>query len=82
MGTVDKLARYARLLRELPAGLSEWAVHPGLDSSELLAIEPEGNHSRQLDFDFFVSDEAREIIRQEGIILLSYGPLQAIWQGR
>jgi predicted glycoside hydrolase/deacetylase ChbG (UPF0249 family) len=25
-----KAAEYARLLRELPAGLSEWAVHPGL----------------------------------------------------
>lgn len=82
MGTVDKSARYAQLLRELPAGLSEWAVHPGLDSSELLAIEPDGNHSRQLDFDFLMSAEAPEIIRQEGIILLSYEPLQAAWQGR
>ena len=82
MGTVDKAARYAQLLRELPAGLSEWAVHPGLDSSELLAIEPDGNHSRQLDFDFLMSAEAPEIIRQEGIILLSYEPLQALWQGR
>jgi predicted glycoside hydrolase/deacetylase ChbG (UPF0249 family) len=82
LGTVDKAARYAQLLRELPAGLSEWAVHPGLDSSELLAIEPEGNHSRQVDFDFLISAEAREIIRQEGIILISYEPLQALWQGR
>lgn len=82
MGTVDKAARYAQLLRELPAGLSEWAVHPGLDSSELLAIEPEGNHSRQLDFDFLISAEARDIIREEGITLLSYKPLQAAWRGR
>jgi len=82
MGTVDKAARYAQLLRELPAGLSEWAVHPGLDSSELLAIEPDGNHSRQLDFDFLMSAEAPELIRQEGITLLSYEPLQALWQGR
>ena len=82
MGTVDKAARYAQLLRELPAGLSEWAVHPGLDSSELLAIEPDGNHSRQLDFDFLMSAEAAELIRQEGITLLSYEPLQALWQGR
>ena len=82
MGTVDKAARYAQLLRELPTGLSEWAVHPGLDSSELLAIEPGGNHSRQLDFDFLISAEAHEIIRQEGIALLNYEPLQASWQGR
>ncbi len=82
VGTVDKAARYAQLLRELPAGLSEWAVHPGLDSAELRAIEPDGNHSRQLDFDFLMSAEAPEIMRQEGIVLLSYAPLQALWQGK
>jgi hypothetical protein len=79
LGTVDKAARYGQLLRELPIGLSEWAVHPGLASAELLAIEPEGNHSRQLDFDFLISAEAHEIIRQEGIILLNYRALQAAW---
>jgi predicted glycoside hydrolase/deacetylase ChbG (UPF0249 family) len=82
LGTTDKSARYAQLLRELPVGLSEWAVHPGLDSAELLTIEPDGNHFRQMDFDFLMAAAAREIIRQEGIILLSYAPLQAAWQGR
>jgi hypothetical protein len=43
---VDKSARYVQMLRELPAGLSEWAVHPGLDNAELLAIEPDGRHVR------------------------------------
>ena len=50
---VDKSARYVQMLRELPPGLSEWAVHPGLDSSELLAMEPAGKHVRQTDFDFW-----------------------------
>ncbi len=52
-----KPARYVQLLRELPAGLSEMAVHPGLDNAELLALEPAGNHERQTDFDFWVVDE-------------------------
>jgi predicted glycoside hydrolase/deacetylase ChbG (UPF0249 family) len=78
----DKPAHFARLLRDLPAGLSEWAVHPGLDSAELLAIEPEGHHFRQADFDFLMSPAAQAIIQQEGITLLSYAPLQAVWQGR
>ncbi len=39
-----KSARYAQLLHQLPAGLSEWAVHPGLDNEELLTLEPNGNH--------------------------------------
>lgn len=70
------------MLRELGVGLSEWAVHPGLDKAELQAIEPDGGQVRQTDFEFLMSLEAREIIRQEGIILLSYKPLQELWQGR
>lgn len=80
LDTLDKPARYAQLLRELPAGLSEWAVHPALGDAEFLAIEPDGEQFRQTDFDFLMSAEALQIIRQEGIILLSYEPLQALWQ--
>jgi predicted glycoside hydrolase/deacetylase ChbG (UPF0249 family) len=78
---VDKSARYAQMLRELPAGLSEWAVHPGLDNAELLAIDPKGKHVRQTDFDFLMSQEAKDIVKEEGIILLDYQPLQAVWRG-
>jgi hypothetical protein len=70
------------LLRDLPAGLSEWAVHPGLDNAELRAIDPDGAPVRQADLDFLPSAAARAIIQQEGITLLSYQPLQAVWQGR
>ncbi|MFZ2095194.1 MAG: polysaccharide deacetylase family protein [Anaerolineales bacterium] len=76
---VHKIARYVQLLRELPAGLSEWAVHPGLDNAELLAIEQAGNHERQTDFIFWTSQQAKDIISGEGIILLDYRALQAFW---
>jgi predicted glycoside hydrolase/deacetylase ChbG (UPF0249 family) len=79
---VDKSARYAQLLRELPAGLSEWAVHPGLDNAELLAIEPDGKHVRQTDFDFLMSQAAKDIVKEEGIILLDYRALQVVWSGK
>ena len=75
-----KPIRYAQLLRELPAGLSEWAVHPGLDGAELLAIEREENHIRQTDYDFLMSPAAREIVVAEGIVLLDYRALQAVWR--
>ncbi len=74
-----KAGMYAQMLRELPAGLSEWAVHPALDTPELLAIEREENHIRQSDYDFLMSQVAHEIINEEGIILLSYQPLQDVW---
>jgi len=76
-----KPTRYARLLRELPAGLSEWAVHPGLDNEELLALEPAGTHERQTDFDFWISQQAKDIVKEEGIILIDYRALQALWRG-
>jgi len=74
-----KAARYAELLRQLPIGLSEWAVHPGLDKAELRALDPDGSHIRQTDFDFLISPQAKDIIKEEGIILLDYRALQEVW---
>lgn len=76
----DRPARYAQLLRALPAGLSELAVHPGLDSAELRALEPGGNRERPVDYEFWTSGLAKEIVEREGIIILDYRPLQAAWQ--
>ncbi len=76
-----KPTRFAQLLRQLPAGLSEWAIHPGLDNLELLALEPNGNHARQADFDFWTSQQAKDIVAEEGIVLLDYRALQGAWQG-
>ena len=76
-----KSAQYAQLLRDLPAGLNEWAVHPSVGDAESQAID-DGWRVRRTDFEFLISPEAREVIRQEGIILLSYKPLQDVWQGK
>src|SRR5437660_6477257 len=79
---VEKAAWYARALRELPSGLSEWAVHPAVGTPEMQAIEPESWQVRSTDFDFLISQEARSIIEQGEIVLLSYKPLQKVWQER
>jgi predicted glycoside hydrolase/deacetylase ChbG (UPF0249 family) len=76
--TAGKTARYLQMLRELPVGLSEWAVHPGRGSAEARAIDGWWA-KREADFEFLISPEARETVRAEGIILLDYRPLQAIW---
>jgi predicted glycoside hydrolase/deacetylase ChbG (UPF0249 family) len=67
-----KQARYAELLRELPAGLSEWAVHPGLGDEDLRV--------RCTDHEFLTSQRARDIIRDEGIVLIDYGMLRKAWR--
>src|SRR5438105_1135533 len=82
LDTAGKSARYAQMLHDLPVGLSEWAVHPGLEDGELLAIHPDGARRRQTDFNFLISAQAREIIQREGITLLSYKPLQEVWHTR
>ena len=76
LGTEGKAARYAQLLRELPSGLSEWAVHPSLGDAEAKAIEPGSWHVRKADFDFLVSRAARDILDEEGIVLTDYRALQ------
>jgi len=80
VGSANKLERYIQLLRELPAGLSEWAVHPGLDNAELRAIDAHGAPIHQADLDSMLSPQLREAIQREGIILLNYKPPQELWQ--
>ena len=46
-----------------------------------LALEPDGNHVRQTDYDFWTSPQAGALIEQEGILLIDYRALQAAWQG-
>lgn len=75
-----KAARYTEILRNLPAGLSEWAVHPGLDNDQARTIDAGGWPVRASDHAFLVSPQAKQIIQQEGIILLNYHSLQAVWR--
>ena len=63
-------ARFAQLLRELPAGLTEWAVHPSLGDAEAQALEPENWPIRRADYDVFTLPAVRNIIESEGITLL------------
>ena len=78
LDTVGKAARYARMLRTLPVGLSEWALHPGVGNAELRAAVPSWR-VRQSDLDFVVSQETRAILQEEGIILVDYRVLRALW---
>lgn len=74
-----KAAHYARLLRGLPPGFSEWAVHPGLDDAYARAADPGGWPVRSTDHAFLTSPQARDILREEGITVVDYRALQRIW---
>jgi hypothetical protein len=76
-----KASRYFQLLRDLPAGLSEWAVHPGLDDAASRGIG-DGWQVRRTDLDFLTSPEAHDAVRREGIVIIDYGAIQQAWSRR
>ncbi|HEV7652248.1 MAG TPA: polysaccharide deacetylase family protein [Actinophytocola sp.] len=73
-----KPARYARLLRDLPAGLNEWAVHPSTGAEASRATDA-GWRVRRTDYEFLTSPGAREILRAEGIVVVDYRAVQQAW---
>ena len=74
-----KAARYAELLRNLPAGLSEWAIHPAIADEESRVMD-HGWQVRQSDYEFLTSPEAREIVQQEDIVIIDYRGIQQLWR--
>lgn len=75
----DKAAGYTELLRSLPPGLTEWAVHPSLGNAESQGFEPTTWQIRRNDFDFFTAPSTKALLEEEGIVLLNYREAQKIW---
>jgi hypothetical protein len=74
-----KPAQYAALLHDLPPGLTEWAVHPGLGNEQSQAIDPDGWRVRWTDYQFLTSPQAKELLQQEGIAVIDYRTIQLAW---
>jgi hypothetical protein len=70
----DGIARSTSLMVPYP-----WMLH---DTHFLvdIPIEPGGNYVRQTDLDLLMSEQARDIVRDEGIIHLDYRASQAVWK--
>ncbi|WP_306319054.1 MULTISPECIES: polysaccharide deacetylase family protein [unclassified Streptomyces] len=73
-----KAARYAQRLRDLPAGLNEWAVHPSLGDEESQTVD-NGWPVRRTDYEFLTSPQAREVLQQEEIVVIDYRTIQQVW---
>lgn len=73
-----KSGRYAELLRALPSGLSEWAVHPALGDRHSQMIDP-GWRVRQTDYEFLTSPLASMLVRDERIVVIDYRTIQQAW---
>jgi chitin disaccharide deacetylase len=70
---------YLTALKNLKPGVTEFVVHPGYDDDELRAATRErptwGSAWRQRDFDFFTSDQFREILDRQKIKLITWREL-------
>lgn len=80
LGTDGKSARYAKLLHDLPAGLSEWAVHPALGDEQSQMIDP-GWRVRRTDYDFLTSPQATALLDNERIVVIDYRTIRRAWSG-
>jgi predicted glycoside hydrolase/deacetylase ChbG (UPF0249 family) len=76
-----KSARYAQMLRDLPAGLNEWALHPSLGDKESQAVD-DGWLVRRTDYEFLTSPQARAVLQQEDIAVIDYRTIQRVWSQR
>jgi hypothetical protein len=76
-----KLAYWKYLpTRRHAAGLSEWAVHPGLGNQESQALDPGGWRVRHTDYEFLASSAARDLLQREGIVTIDYSAIQQVWR--
>jgi predicted glycoside hydrolase/deacetylase ChbG (UPF0249 family) len=75
-----KGARYAELLRTLPPGVTQWAVHPAFADDEAKRVDPDGWRVRNSDYEFLVSAEAQEIAARENVVLRDYRRMQQLWR--
>jgi hypothetical protein len=78
--TPDKWGEFYRTaLENLQPGVTEFVIHPGFDDEELRAATRErpswGSAWRQRDYDFFTSDQFREILVQQKIKLITWREL-------
>jgi len=70
---------YLTALKNLKPGVTEFVIHPGYDDEELRAATRErsswGSAWRQRDYDFFTSDQFREILAQQKIKQITWREL-------
>jgi chitin disaccharide deacetylase len=70
---------YLTALNNLEPGVTEFVIHPGYDNDELRAATREratwGSSWRQRDYDFFTSNQFREILARQKIKLITWREL-------
>ena len=66
------LATFASLIQNLPDGTWEFVSHPGYNDADLDKVTTRLRHSRDQELSILTSDTVKDLIRSEGIELISY----------
>ena len=67
----DHLGIAKQLLRDAPAGISHFILHPSVDTPELRAICPDWR-ARVANYNTFMSADLKQFLKNEGIQLIGY----------
>ena len=72
---------YREAVESLRPGVTQFVIHPGLDSPELQTLCNDhpawGAAWRQRDFDFFTSNEFRDLLAKHDIKLITWREIKA-----
>ena len=73
-GTLD-LKLFAKIVDNIPEGTWEFVCHPGYNDADLDRIRTRLRQSRVQELELLTSPEAKDILRQRGVELISYWEL-------
>ena len=62
------VAEYEKVLRDLPSGITYFAIHPNAPGAEIEAVSPDQFHWRTFEHAYFQSQRLRDFLAAEGII--------------
>ena len=66
----------AKLIRELPDGVTEFMCHPGFCTAELLASRTRLKESRRRELDALTSAEVRAAVEESNVVLARYAEIR------
>ena len=76
--TRDERINYAeKVFGELKSGVTHFIIHPSIDTPELRAITPDWP-CRVADYEAFMSEEMRKIVKKSGIQVIGYRSLKGL----
>jgi len=76
----DRMEQARAILADLPVGVTHFLCHPSVDTPELRAITADWR-GRVADYELFMREETRQMIRDLGVHVIGYRQIRAVMGG-